>query len=59
MAKALYREYRPQNFDDVLGQDKVVNVLKNQVKSSQISHAYLFAGERGCGNMKKGHEKVE
>lgn len=49
MAKALYREYRPQNFDDVLGQDKVVNVLKNQVKSSQISHAYLFAGERGCG----------
>lgn len=49
MAKALYREYRPQNFDDVLGQDRVVNVLKNQVKSSQISHAYLFAGERGCG----------
>ncbi|MDY3007117.1 DNA polymerase III subunit gamma/tau [Anaerococcus porci] len=49
MAKALYREYRPQNFDNVLGQDRVVNVLKNQVKSSQISHAYLFAGERGCG----------
>ena len=49
MAKALYRQYRPQKFDDVLGQDRVVNVLKNQVKSSQISHAYLFAGERGCG----------
>lgn len=49
MAKALYREYRPQNFSDVLGQDRVVNVLKNQVKSGQISHAYLFAGERGCG----------
>ena len=49
MAKALYREYRPQKFSDVLGQDKVVNVLKNQVKSGQISHAYLFAGERGCG----------
>lgn len=46
MAKALYREYRPQNFSDVLGQDRVVNVLKNQVKSGQISHAYLFAGER-------------
>ena len=44
MAKALYREYRPQNFSDVLGQDRVVNVLKNQVKSGQISHAYLFAG---------------
>lgn len=49
MAKALYREYRPQKFSDVLGQDRVVNVLKNQVKSGQISHAYLFAGERGCG----------
>ncbi|EEB36040.1 DNA polymerase III, subunit gamma and tau [Anaerococcus hydrogenalis DSM 7454] len=49
MAKALYREYRPQKFSDVLGQERVVNVLKNQVKSGQISHAYLFAGERGCG----------
>lgn len=49
MAKALYREYRPKKFSDVLGQDRVVNVLKNQVKSGQISHAYLFAGERGCG----------
>lgn len=49
MAKALYREYRPKNFDEVLGQDRVVKVLKNQVKSSQISHAYLFSGERGCG----------
>ena len=49
MAKALYREYRPQKFSDVLGQDRVVNVLKNQIKSGQISHAYLFAGERGCG----------
>lgn len=49
MAKALYREYRPQKFSDVLGQNRVVNVLKNQIKSGQISHAYLFAGERGCG----------
>lgn len=49
MAKALYREYRPQKFSDVLGQDRVVNVLKNQIKFGQISHAYLFAGERGCG----------
>ena len=49
MAKALYREYRPQKFSDVLGQERVVNVLKNQVKSGKISHAYLFAGERGCG----------
>lgn len=49
MAKALYRQYRPNVFDQVLGQDKVVNVLKNQIKNKNFSHAYLFAGERGCG----------
>ena len=49
MAKALYRQYRPKTFDSVLGQDRVVNVLKNQVKSGNISHAYLFSGERGTG----------
>lgn len=49
MAKALYRQYRPKTFDKILGQDRVVNVLKNQVKLNKISHAYLFAGERGTG----------
>ncbi|WP_308652657.1 DNA polymerase III subunit gamma/tau [uncultured Anaerococcus sp.] len=49
MAKALYRQYRPKVFDQVLGQDKVVNVLKNQIKNKNFSHAYLFSGERGCG----------
>ena len=49
MAKALYRQYRPKTFDEVLGQDRVVNVLKNQVKNNNFSHAYIFAGERGCG----------
>lgn len=49
MTKALYRQYRPKTFDQVLGQDRIVNVLKNQVDSGMISHAYLFAGERGCG----------
>ena len=49
MAKALYRQYRPKVFDQVFGQDKVVNVLKNQIKNKNFSHAYLFAGERGCG----------
>ena len=49
MAKALYRQYRPKTFDQVLGQDRVVNVLKNQVKTGKISHAYLFSGERGTG----------
>ncbi|WP_295884880.1 DNA polymerase III subunit gamma/tau [uncultured Anaerococcus sp.] len=49
MAKALYREYRPKTFDQVLGQDRVTNVLKNQVKTGKISHAYIFSGERGTG----------
>ena len=49
MAKALYRQYRPKTFNQVLGQDRVVNVLKNQIKSGKISHAYLFSGERGTG----------
>ncbi len=49
MAKALYRQYRPKIFEEVLGQDKVINVLKNQIKNNNFSHAYLFAGERGCG----------
>jgi DNA polymerase III, subunit gamma and tau len=49
MAKALYREYRPKRFDEVLGQDRVTNVLKNQVKTGKISHAYIFSGERGTG----------
>lgn len=49
MAKALYRQYRPKVFEELLDQDKVVNVLKNQIKNNNFSHAYLFAGERGCG----------
>lgn len=49
MAKALYREYRPKTFDEVLGQDRVTTVLKNQVKTGKISHAYIFSGERGTG----------
>lgn len=45
----LYRKYRPQNFEEVLGQDSVVGVLKNAVKLSRIAHAYLFSGPRGTG----------
>ena len=45
----LYRKYRPQNFDEVLGQDHIVSVLKNAVKTGRISHAYLFSGSRGTG----------
>lgn len=46
---ALYRRYRPQSFDEVLGQEHIVEVLKNAVKSGRFSHAYLFAGPRGTG----------
>ena len=49
MAKALYREYRPQVVDQVCVKDKVGNVFKNQIKTKNFTHAYLFAGERGCG----------
>lgn len=46
---ALYRKYRPYNFENVVGQDIVVEVLKNSIYSNHISHAYLFAGPRGTG----------
>ncbi len=45
----LYRKYRPQVFEEVLGQDHVVAVLKNAVKLKRVSHAYLFSGPRGTG----------
>ncbi len=45
----LYRKHRPQSFDDVKGQDQVVNVLKKAVENQTFSHAYLFAGSRGTG----------
>lgn len=49
MKKALYRAFRPQTFDEVLGQDQITKVLKNQVKTKHPGHAYLFAGSRGTG----------
>lgn len=49
MYQALYREYRPKTFKDVLGQDHIVDTLKNQIKSNSIGHAYLFSGTRGTG----------
>ena len=45
----LYRKYRPQTFDDVIGQEHVVKVLEGAVKLGNISHAYLFSGSRGTG----------
>ena len=46
---ALYRKYRPQDFDEVVGQDAVVRTLKNAISSGQVRQAYLFAGPRGTG----------
>lgn len=46
---ALYRKYRPQTFNDMVGQESVTKILKNQIKSGKISHAYIFSGTRGTG----------
>ncbi len=46
---ALYRKWRPNNFEDVKGQDHIVTTLKNQIKSGRVGHAYLFCGTRGTG----------
>jgi len=46
---ALYRKYRPQSFDEVVGQEAVVRTLKNAIASGQVRQAYLFAGPRGTG----------
>jgi len=49
MYQALYRKYRPQTFDEVVGQQAVTQTLKNQVITGRLSHAYLFTGSRGTG----------
>ncbi|MDO4604715.1 MAG: DNA polymerase III subunit gamma/tau [Helcococcus sp.] len=49
MKQALYRKYRPSDFDKIYGQDNIVNILKNQIKNNNISHAYIFSGTRGTG----------
>ena len=49
MYQALYRKYRPQTFDDVVGQGAVTQTLKTQLNKDQLSHAYLFTGSRGTG----------
>ena len=44
---ALYRKFRPQTFESVIGQEHIVRTLKNQMKTGRVSHAYLFCGTRG------------
>ena len=47
--QVLYRTYRPSKFDEVVGQEYIVKILKNTIKNKRIAHAYLFAGPRGTG----------
>jgi DNA polymerase-3 subunit gamma/tau len=49
MHKALYRAYRPQNFEDVVGQEHITRTLRNQIESNNVGHAYIFSGTRGTG----------
>lgn len=49
MQQALYRIYRPKNFDEIYGQDQIISILKNQLSTGTLSHAYLFCGPRGTG----------
>lgn len=49
MSQALYRKWRPQIWDEVVGQDHVIRTLRNALRSGRITHAYLFAGPRGTG----------
>jgi DNA polymerase-3 subunit gamma/tau len=47
--QVLYRKFRPRKFSDIVGQDSIVTILKNQIKQNHIAHAYLFSGSRGTG----------
>jgi DNA polymerase-3 subunit gamma/tau len=47
--QAIYRKYRPKNFEEVVGQKHIIKILKNQIAKDNIAHAYLFCGTRGTG----------
>lgn len=49
MYKAIYREYRPKTFEEILGQEHITTTLKNQIKNDNTGHAYLFSGTHGTG----------
>ena len=49
MKRSLYREYRPQTFSELVGQDHVARTLRNAVETDAVAHAYIFAGPRGTG----------
>ena len=47
--KALYRTYRPANFDEIAGQEHITKTFRNALVKNKIAHAYLFSGPRGTG----------
>src|SRR6056297_895945 len=49
MSLALYRKYRPETFDEIVGQEHITQTLTNAIEQDSISHAYLFTGPRGTG----------
>jgi DNA polymerase-3 subunit gamma/tau len=49
MSQALYRKYRPQGWAEVVGQQHVVQTLRNAIAADRVGHAFLFAGPRGTG----------
>ena len=50
MSEALYRKYRPQTFEDVVGQEHIERTIKNAIEQDKVSHAYLFCGPRVGAN---------
>ena len=49
MEQAFYRKYRPQNLDEMVGQDEAVALISSQISDDKIGHAYLFSGPKGVG----------
>ena len=49
MTQALYRRWRSQNFDEVVGQEHITHTLRNALREGRVAHAYLFSGPRGTG----------
>ena len=47
--KALYRKYRPETFENVVGQNHIIKTLQNAIANNKVAHAYIFSGPRGTG----------
>ena len=47
--KVLYRKYRPDNFNSIIGQDVIIKSLRNAINTNKVAHAYIFSGPRGTG----------